>query len=87
MSEADIKDKRLALKGGGDQKYDSDMTLFYVKDDKDLTKRKLVCTKNRTGDENLWSVDLRIREGITIGANESVDIEYKYETVSMGYTL
>jgi KaiC/GvpD/RAD55 family RecA-like ATPase len=87
MSEADIKDKRLALKGGGDQKYDSDMTLFYVKDDKDLTKRKLVCTKNRTGDENLWSVDLRIRDGITVGANESVYIEYKNETVSMGYTL
>jgi predicted ATP-dependent serine protease len=87
MSEADIKDKRLALKGGGDQKYDSDMTLFYVKDDKDLTKRKLVCTKNRTGDGNLWSVDLRIRDGITVGANESVYIEYKNETVSMGYTL
>ena len=88
MSEADIKDKRLALKGGGDQKYDSDMTLFYVKDDKDLTKRKLVCTKNRTGDERLWSVDLKIKDGKTIGANDFSAVEIKCETVSMGsFTL
>lgn len=77
MSESDIKDKRLALKGGGDQKYDSDMTLFYVKDDKDNTKRKLVCTKNRTGDENLWSVDLQIENGITCGVNEFIQIDYE----------
>lgn len=79
MSESDIKDKRLALKGGGDQKYDSDMTLFYVKDDKDMSKRKLVCTKNRTGDENLWSVDLKIVDGVTVGANEFNHVEIQYE--------
>jgi KaiC/GvpD/RAD55 family RecA-like ATPase len=87
MSEADIKDKRLALKGGGDAKYDSDMVLFYIKDEKDLTKRRLVCTKNRTGDENLWSVDLKIKDGVTVGAHELNAIEIKYESAEMGYTL
>lgn len=87
MSESDIKDKRLALKGGGDQKYDSDMTLFYIKDDKDLSKRKLVCTKNRTGDENLWSVDLRIVNGITIGVNEHTEIKYDHEKIESGFVL
>lgn len=89
MSESDIKDKRLALKGGGDQKYDSDMTLFYVKDDKDMSKRKLVCTKNRTGDENLWSVDLKIVDGVTVGANEfnHVEIQYEDKVSNNGFVL
>lgn len=87
MSESDIKDKRLALKGGGDQKYDSDITLFYIKDDRDMTKRKLVCTKNRTGDENLWSVDLRIVNGITVGLNEHTEIKYDHEKIESGFVL
>lgn len=85
MSEADIKDKRLALKGGGDQKYDSDMVWFYIKDDKDNTKRKLVCTKNRTGDENLWSAELAIRDGKTVGASEAVQIVYESKSASMPF--
>jgi len=87
MSESDIKDKRLAFKGGGDQKYDSDMALFYVKDEKDATKRKLVCTKNRTGDENLFTVELTVKYGVTIGLNSSTVIEYKYETIEAGMVL
>lgn len=78
MSESDIKDKRLALKGGGDQKYDSDMVWYYVKDEKDNTKRKLVCNKNRTGDENLWSVELRIVDGVTVGANGTPSCVVEY---------
>lgn len=54
MNEDDIKNKRLALKGSGDQKYDSDIVLFLVLEE-DPTKKKvvedlnryLVCTKNR----------------------------------------
>ena len=41
MSEQDIKNKRLAFKGSGDQQYDSDISLFYVKG-KD-GERMLVC--------------------------------------------
>jgi predicted ATP-dependent serine protease len=89
MSESDIKEKRLALKGGGDAKYDSDMVLFYIKDDKDITKRKLVCTKNRTGDENLWSVELTVRDGKTCGINEFSRAEVVYETpkIEAGFVL
>jgi replicative DNA helicase len=45
MSEQDIKNKRLAFKGSGDQQYDSDISLFYVKDE--AGKRTLICNKNR----------------------------------------
>jgi replicative DNA helicase len=54
MNEEDIKNKRLALKGSGDQKYDSDILLFMVlEEDKNRDKniedldRYLICTKNR----------------------------------------
>lgn len=65
MNESDIKEKRLALKGSGDQKYDSDIALFYVKDDDG--KRRLICTKNRQ-DEREFSLDLWLDDkGNTVG--------------------
>lgn len=79
MSESDIKEKRLALKGGGDAKYDSDMVLFYVKNDSDNSKRKLVCVKNRTGDERLWSAELTVRNGVTCGINTAADVVYEHK--------
>ena len=59
MSEDDIKNKRLAVKGSGDKKYDADVILFLIIGEN--KERKLVCTKNRTGDERLWSVDITER--------------------------
>jgi len=65
MSEQDIKNKRLAFKGSGDQQYDSDISLFYVKDKDD--NRTLVCNKNRQ-DEELFSIDLHLdNNGRTVG--------------------
>lgn len=65
MNEEDIKNKRLALKGSGDQKYDSDIILFVVlEEDKDNLKkiedrkRLLICTKNR-------QTEITFREEIT----------------------
>ena len=58
MNEEDIKNKRLAFKGSGDQKYDSDIALFLVKEDE---KRKLICTKNRMNDK-LFTIDISIRD-------------------------
>jgi len=87
MSEADIKDKRLALKGGGDAKYDSDMVLFYIKDDKNIMNRKLICIKNRTGDENLFSVDLTIKDGVTVGVNDTVEIVYEHKAINANFVL
>lgn len=72
MNEEDIKNKRLALKGSGDQKYDSDIILFVVlEEDKDNMKkvedrkRFLICTKNR-------QTETTFREEIT-------KYDYRYE--------
>lgn len=74
MNEEDIKNKRLAMKGSGDQKYDSDIALFYVKDDKG--NRKLICTKNRM-DEIEFNIDLRLNSlGQTVGTNEPEVTEF-----------
>jgi len=55
ISEEDLKNRRLSLKGSGDQLYDSDMALFIlIKDDE---SRELICTKNRQ-DEFTFKVDL-----------------------------
>ena len=82
MNEEDIKNKRLALKGSGDQKYDSDIIFFVVlEDDKDNTKkmedrkRFLICTKNR-------QTETTFREEITkwdygYKSNSPVEIEFK----------
>ena len=73
MNEEDIKNKRLALKGSGDQKYDSDIILFVVlEEDKDNLKkvedrkRFLICTKNR-------QTESTFREEIT-------KYDYKYKS-------
>lgn len=72
MSEQDIKNKRLAFKGSGDQKYDSDIALFYVKDEEG--KRTLICNKNRQ-DEEEFRIKLFLRDGKTVG--ESTPVVYQ----------
>jgi len=68
MNESDIKNKRLAMKGSGDQKYDTDIALFYVMDEN--MNRTLMCTKNRQ-DEILFDIPLRLnKEGRTIGMHD-----------------
>lgn len=70
MSEDDIKNKRLAFKGSGDQQFDSDISLFYVKDKEG--KRTLICNKNRQ-DEREFRIELRLDEnGRTVGANAPI---------------
>jgi KaiC/GvpD/RAD55 family RecA-like ATPase len=70
MNEEDIKNKRLAFKGSGDQKYDSDIALFLVKENE---QRKLICTKNRMNDR-LFSIDLSIND--YKNGNKPVEIEF-----------
>ena len=102
MNEEDIKNKRLAFKGSGDQKYDADIALFYVKDKEG--NRKLICNKNRQ-DETEFSIDFILDEnGRTTAANNNlipvmhqdknkryisspVITEYKPEKVEMGLML
>ncbi len=47
IAESDQRTKRLALKGSGDQAYDSDVLLFILKDKDDDSKRIMVCEKDR----------------------------------------
>lgn len=81
MSESDIKSKRLALKHGGDQKYDADIALFYVMHEKEPHKRRIVCTKNRTGDERLFNAEVQLRGGKTVKATNYETVEYRMEGV------
>jgi len=73
MSEQDIKNKRLAFKGSGDQQYDSDISLFYVKGRNE--ERMLVCNKNRQ-DEREFKIPMSLDEsGKTVG--EDVQVFYQ----------
>lgn len=75
MSEEDIKGKRLAFKGSGDQQYDSDISLFYVKDKE--SKRMLICNKNRQ-DEITFKIDLELnKDGKTVERGGGYSIEFQ----------
>ena len=79
IGEDDLKNGRMALKGSGDQVYDSDVIWFItVSKDKDMnvTKRTLYCTKDRLN-EKLFKVD------IPIVRNNAIVIEYKDEKINM----
>lgn len=81
MSDEAIKENRMVLKNGGDQKYDADMMWFYVIDKKDEKKRLLRCTKNRQ-DERTWKVELSLNQyGQTQGYRgfNSMAVEVSYE--------
>ena len=70
MNEDDIKHQRLAFKGSGDQQYDSDLSLFYVKDQK-TNERTLICNKNRQVNGREFKIDL--------------DVNYAGKTVERGF--
>lgn len=79
ISEDDLKNKRLSLKGSGDQKYDGDIILFYIKDKEG--NRILKCTKNRQ-DDDLFEIKLTVdANGITRGLEE-MPIETEYVSMS-----
>jgi len=84
MNEDDIKNKRLAFKGSGDQKYDADIALFYVRDDEG--NRKMICNKNRQ-DEYEFSIDLKLNsKGQTVDKNEIYPVQesvYHHENIEM----
>ena len=61
MNESDLKESRLAFKGSGDQMYDTDIALFYMLNDEEPTKRKLICRKNRQ-DEEQFVLDLQLNQ-------------------------
>ncbi len=76
MSEDDLKNKRLAFKGSGDQKYDSDISLFYVMDEEG--NRKLICSKNRQ-DERLFSIELHLDDnGKTVSNDTHIPVVQQY---------
>lgn len=82
MNEEDIKNHRLALKGSGDQKYDSDILLFMViEEDKtnmkkiEDRKRFLVCTKNRQS-EKTFSLEIGLNDYL-VKSKEPVVIEFE----------
>lgn len=80
IAESDLREGRLAIKGSGDQYYDSDMILFIVPDDEKKTKQKeggrkitYYCTKDRVN-ERTWKETEIIPEIIRVNKDE--DIKY-----------
>lgn len=74
LNEDDIKNKRLALKGSGDQKYDADV-IFFITIDKE-GRRWLQCTKNRQNDI-LYKTEITKRDNVPViyeFDNSSVDM-------------
>jgi len=55
IATTDIRNGRLALKGSGDQEYDSDVILYIVYNEKEQT-RTIICKKDRIN-ERLWQDD------------------------------
>lgn len=77
IGEDDMKNGRMALKGSGDQVYDSDIIWFLtVTKDKDMnvTKRTLYCTKDRLN-EKLFKVEIPM--------SSPKVIEYQENKISM----
>lgn len=70
ISEENLKNGRVSLKGSGDQIYDSDIVLVYkkVKDNTDI--RHLEIFKNRTGDEKVGVIETKLEYGKTVSTNE-----------------
>lgn len=83
ISEDDLKNKRLAFKGSGDQLYDADIALFYAKDEENENKRKLICSKNRQDDKG-FVLELELRDGKTVSSNGYTPIiTSEYQHVEM----
>ena len=80
IGEDDLKNGRMALKGSGDQYYDSDVVWFItVNKDKDMnvTKRTLYCTKDRIN-EKLFKVDIPNCNALNVEV-----VEYKEDKIVM----
>lgn len=80
IGEDDLKNGRMALKGSGDQVYDSDVIWFItVNKDKDMnvTKRTLYCTKDRLN-EKLFKVDIP-----SFNTSNVQVVEYKEDKIVM----
>ena len=80
IGEDDLKNGRMALKGSGDQVYDSDVIWFLtVNKDKDMnvTKRTLYCTKDRLN-EKLFKVDIP-----QFNAKNVQVVEFKEDKIEM----
>lgn len=78
IGEDDLKNGRMALKGSGDQVYDSDVIWFLTANkDKDMnvTKRTLYCTKDRLN-EKLFKVDIPQVQTVQV-------VEYKEDKIEI----
>lgn len=78
IGEDDLKNGRMALKGSGDQVYDSDVIWFLTANkDKDMnvTKRTLYCTKDRLN-EKLFKVDIPQLQTVQV-------VEYREDKIEM----
>lgn len=87
-SKSDTQGGHDAIAGAIAQVYDADIVLQYKKNERLPLQRRLVCTKNRTGDERLFSIDLKLdKNGKTVSVDHFGEIEVAYENISMPAVL
>lgn len=77
MSEESIKSGRVALKGSGDQRYDTDILLVYRKHKTDLSKRILYIDKDRQTEKNEGvSIETRLENNKTVAVGQVEVVEF-----------
>ena len=71
LSEDSLKSGRVALKGSGDQYYDSDIILVYKKDKKDNSLRELYIEKNRQTEKTGMTIITQLLDNRTIALSQT----------------
>lgn len=83
ISEENLKNDRVSIKGSGDQIYDSDIVLVYKKSNKDKNRRELQIFKNRQNDK-LSTIETKLLAGRTVSTIEVEVTTYKCDNDFLG---
>lgn len=83
ISEENLKNDRVSIKGSGDQIYDSDIVLVYKKSNKDKNRRELQVFKNRQNDK-LSTIETKLLAGRTVSTIEVEVTTYKCDNDFLG---
>lgn len=87
ISEENLKNNRVSLKGSGDQIYDSDIVLVYKKVQNNNNIRHLQVFKNRTGNEELGTIETTLEDNRTVGVGLIQETEFSSDNDFIGGML
>jgi len=87
ISEQDLRNGRISLKGSGDQRYDSDIILAYRKHKKNPAFRELVIDKNRQNGKEGIVIETRLQNGRTVAVASYDDINISPKEIPFNESL